>query len=80
MYSKAEVCFTVMLAVAVSCCFGSQGVQAETGTAGPVLTLADGGHPPPPPRLGFTGEEALQADGGHPPPPTPWSSSFSQLS
>jgi hypothetical protein len=69
MYSKREVCFTAIVALAVSWHLGSQQAvtRGEGQSAG--LSLADGTHPPPPPWP--TGTEMLQADGTHPPPP-PW--------
>jgi hypothetical protein len=59
MYSKKEVCFTVILALAALWYLGSQ----------QITVLADGTHPPPPPWAQRT--DVLQADGTHPPPP-PW--------
>jgi hypothetical protein len=85
MYSKSEMCFTLILTVAASLCFGSKLAAGQVDANRFTRTLADGGHPPPPPPtpvppVQFTDAEALEADGGHPPPPTPWLSDYSQLS
>lgn len=76
MYSKREVCFTVIVALAASSHLGSQ--QAATRWEGQDagVRLADGTHPPPPPW--GTGTEMLQADGTHPPPP-PWRTNSRQI-
>jgi hypothetical protein len=66
MYSKAEVCFTIIVALAASWHLNSQQATDPAGSQGDVLTVFDGGHPPP-----SSSADALQADGTHPPPP-PW--------
>ena len=84
MYSKMGLGFTAILTLLVFWHFGSQKIPACTVSNGTVLTVADGGHPPPPtpplppaPRPSALG---LRADGGHPPPPpVPWFSSLSQV-
>jgi len=70
MYSKREVCFTVVLALTISWQLNSRPVT-EVGVQNDVLTIADGTHPPPVPWLRYNGTEVLQADGTHP-PPVPW--------
>ncbi len=78
MYSKKDVCFTVVLTLAASLYLGSQRVATPTGAADSVPMLADGTHPPPvPPQL--EGESVLRADGTHP-PPVPWLLAASQIS
>src|SRR5689334_11675709 len=69
MYSKREVCFTAIVALAVSWHLGSQRAVTGGEEPGAVVGFADGTHPPPPPWL--TNADMLQADGTHPPPP-PW--------
>ncbi len=72
MYSKTEVCFTLILAAGASWYLNSQHAAAQVGIQGGGLSIADGGHPPPPPdppTPNLKGAELLQTDGGHPPPP-----------
>ena len=73
MYSKREICFTVILAIAALWYLGPQHSAAGGAACGPAKAFADGGHPPPPPPPSkqFEDQGVLQADGGHPPPP-PW--------
>jgi hypothetical protein len=76
MYSKMEVCCTVILTLIVLGHPGSQKIPARTCANGTGLSVADGGHPPPPLPPPPNTVQALRADGGHPPPPTPWFSSL----
>lgn len=69
MYSKREVCFTVVAALAVWCHLGPRNAMARPEDPGVPFSLADGTHPPPPPWLMNT--SVLRADGTHPPPPPP---------
>ena len=76
MYSKTEVCFTIIVAITVSSYFSSSQPTADlAGAREQTITTVDGGHPPPPipPPSGtqLTGTELFIADGGHPPPPPP---------
>jgi len=48
MYSKTEVCFTLILAAGVSWYLNSQHAAAQVGIQGGGLSIADGGHPSPP--------------------------------
>lgn len=66
MYSKREVCFTVIATLAVSWYLGPPKATAKGEDQG---VTADGTHPPPPPWLMNT--DMLRADGTHPPPPPP---------
>jgi len=75
MYSKTEVCFTVIVAIAAACYFSSHRATDLAGLQGPVLSAVDGTHPPPPPWP--TSAEVLRLDGTHPPPP-PWFMSVKQ--
>ena len=77
MYSKNEVYLTVVLALSVSYYFNPQQTD-RMGVQDSVLTIADGGHPPPPdpPSPSLQGVEVIQSDGGHPPPPDPPSASL----
>ena len=78
MYSKKDVCFTVVLALSASLYLGSQRIVSPTGAADSVPMLADGTHPPPVPWQLERGD-VLRADGTHP-PPVPWLSAGSQVS
>lgn len=83
MYSKAKICFTIVVLIAVSWSLGAQQATDLARGSGHVLTFADGGHPPPPappPTPQLSNAEVLQADGGHPPPPGPRFSGSSQAS
>ena len=74
MYSKKEVCFTIILALTASGYLISQQAEGQTVVQGSVSTIADGTHPPPPvppAARSVEGGVALQADGTHPPPPVP---------
>jgi len=80
MYSKTEVCFTVIVAIAAAWYFNSHRATDLAGFQGPVLSAVDGTHPPPPPWFDGThpppppwptSAELLRLDGTHPPPP-PW--------
>jgi len=73
MYSKTEVCFTVILALTISWQLNSKQGTTHVAVQGSVVTVADGGHPPPPlpPPQYKNNTEVLRADGGHPPPPRP---------
>jgi len=81
MYSKTEVCFTVILALTISWHLNSKRGTSHVAVQGSIVTVADGGHPPPPlpPPQYKNNSEVLRADGGHPPPP-PWLSSAYQVS
>src|SRR5260221_911057 len=76
MYSKTEVCFTIIAAVTTAWCLNSrQNADLGVGRGEVIATMADGGHPPPPvpPPAVTRFEVPLEfiADGGHPPPPPP---------
>jgi hypothetical protein len=75
MYSKAEVCFTIIVAITALWCLSPQRPADCAVPQGRVIGIADGVHPPPPMPSSFAGEppriELLQADGVHPPPPYP---------
>lgn|GEM_PF-5156544 len=73
MYSKREVCFTLVAALAVWCHPGPQNAMARGEDQCGPGSIADGTHPPPPaPPQSLLGKtEMLQADGTHPPPPPP---------
>jgi len=66
MYSKRELCFTVIATLAVSWYLGPPKAMPKGEDQG---VAADGTHPPPPPWLMNT--DMLRADGTHPPPPPP---------
>ena len=75
MYSKAEVCFTIIVAIIASWCLSPQQSADCVVPQGCVIGIADGVHPPPPMPSSFAVQppriELLQADGVHPPPPYP---------
>ena len=75
MYSKTEVCFTIIVAITASWCLSPQQPADCAVPAGRVIGIADGVHPPPPVPSSFAVQppriELLQADGVHPPPPYP---------
>jgi hypothetical protein len=75
MYSKTEVCFTVIVAIAAGWYFSSHRAADPPGLQGRVLSAHDGTHPPPPPWP--TSAKAPGLDGTHPPPP-PWLMSLKQ--
>jgi hypothetical protein len=81
MYSKREVCFTVIATLAVSWYLGPPKTIANGKDQGVKTSFGDGTHPPPPPptppQSRFGNTEMLQADGTHPPPP-PWHASAMQ--
>jgi len=81
MYSKTEVYFTVILTLTISWHLNSKQGTPQVAVQGSVVTVADGGHPPPPlpPPQYKSNSEVFRADGGHPPPP-PWLSSDYQVS
>ena len=68
MYSKTEVCFTIIVAITASWYLSPQQPADCLVPRGGVIGIADGVHPPPPVPLRI---ELLQADGVHPPPPYP---------
>jgi hypothetical protein len=69
MYSKREVCFTVIATLAVLWYLGPPKAMAKGEDRGVAASFGDGTHPPPPPWLINT--DMLRADGTHPPPPPP---------
>ena len=70
MYSKKDVCFTVILTLAASCYLGAQHIATLRGAGDSVRTLADGTHPPPvppspqPPSLPADGDAPSDAGSG----------------
>lgn len=55
MYSKTEVCFTVILALTISWHLNSKQGAARLGVQSNVV-ISDGGHPPPPPWLSIVSQ------------------------
>jgi hypothetical protein len=74
MYSRREVCFTVVLAVGVWPSFNSNRDTVRASSHGPRLAVADGTQPPPPilppPKSGSAAR--LRADVAF--PSAPWRS------
>lgn len=71
---RKEVCLFLLITLALIALFSFDPRPVTPGPQTPMISIADGGQPPPPPwPTGSTWEAApvFIADGGQPPPPLP---------